>query len=294
MGLFIISVFICVLIIYFNFPISFLLFVPFSLAKYFFKHYSNVKFSPRDKFKNAVVQVVYAQSDRIKDLYAKKMFVSGFYSEFVLRQWLVVVIYSLVNTDAHESGLILHYGIMHIGFNICNRAIGVAFGNPRGVSFNKLLEGTVLSATLAGSLIGVRAGYMDDYSDVTAEDGKVERSFFGDAMTRHHQNNAGYDFNYTDKLGRDFSHAARHSSSEFTEKYLLNSEGGLCSQSPIGSEGRVIDAGKTDECLTQNNITIKESQFGVKRFAKVLDETTTFGSLFNNEFSVNNDNEDFK
>ena len=38
----------------------------------------------RDKFKNAVVQTVYAQSDRIKDLYAKKMFVSGFYSEFVL------------------------------------------------------------------------------------------------------------------------------------------------------------------------------------------------------------------
>ena len=31
-------------------------------------------------------------------------------------------------------------------------------------------------------------------------------------MTRHHQNNAGYDFNYTDKLGRDFSNAARHSS----------------------------------------------------------------------------------
>ena len=134
---------------------------------------------------------------------------------------------------------------MHTIFSMCNRAIGVAFGNPRGVSFNKLLEGTVLSATLAGSLIGVRAGYMDDYSDVTAEDGKVERSF-GDAMTRHHQNNAGYDFNYTDKLGRDFSHAARHSSSEFTDKYLLNSEGGLCSQSPIGSEGRVIDAGKTD------------------------------------------------
>ena len=136
LGLFIISVFICVLIIYFNFPISFLLFVPFFLAKYFFKHYSNVKFSP-DKFKNAVVQVVYAQSDRIKDLYAKKMFVSGFYSEFVLRQWLVVVIYSLVNTDAHESGLILHYGIMHIGFNMYR---AIAFGNPRGVSFNKLLR----------------------------------------------------------------------------------------------------------------------------------------------------------
>ena len=43
---------------------------------------------------------------------------------------------------------------------------------------------------------------------------------------------------------------------EFTEKYLLIL-GGLV-QSPIGSEGRVIDAGKTDECLTQNNITIKE------------------------------------
>ena len=100
----------------------------------------------------------------------------------------------------------------------------------------------------------------------TAEDGKVERSFFGDAMTRHHQNNAGYDFNYTDKLGRDFSHAARHSSSEFTDKYLLNSEGGLCSQSPIGSEGRVIDAGKTDECLTQNNITIKESKLGIQMY----------------------------
>jgi hypothetical protein len=57
------------------------------------------------------------------------MFVSGFYSEFVLKQWLVVVIYSLVNTDVHESVLILHYGIMHIGFNIWNRTIGVLFGN---------------------------------------------------------------------------------------------------------------------------------------------------------------------
>jgi hypothetical protein len=134
LGIFIISVFICVLIIYFNFPISFLLLVPFFLAKYFFKHYSNVKFSPRDKFKNALVQTLYAQSDRIKDLYAKKMFVSGFYSEFVLKQWLVVVIYSLVNTDVHESVLILHYGIMHIGFNIWNRTIGVLFGNESPVN----------------------------------------------------------------------------------------------------------------------------------------------------------------
>ena len=39
------------------------------------------------------------------------------------------VIYSLVNTDVHESVLILHYGIMHIGFNICNRTIGVLFGS---------------------------------------------------------------------------------------------------------------------------------------------------------------------
>ena len=84
--------------------------------------------------------LAYAQSDRIKDLYAKKMFVSGSYSEFVLRQWLVVVINSLVK-NAHESGINTTLWYHYIGFNICIELL---------VYLVKIkLFRTVLTATLA-------------------------------------------------------------------------------------------------------------------------------------------------
>lgn len=283
LGIFLMFVFICVLIIDFNMSITFLLFVPFSLIKYFLKHHTSVNLSPRDRFKNTVVQTVYAQSDRINVLYANKMFVSGFYSKFVLRQYLVVIVYYFVNIDVPESGLLLHYAIVHICFNMHNRMIGVLFGNPRGTSFSKLVEGSVAAATLFGTAVMARVGYIDDYNKVTTEGGEVNSSILGDHMTRFHQNQAGFNFNYNDQIGRDMATAARSSSPEFVENYLLNAKGELCSQCPIGSEGRIIDPIKTGECLTQNNITIQKSELGVKRFAKVLDETTTFGRLMSKD-----------
>ena len=65
-------------------------------------------------------------------------------------------------------------------------------------------------------------------------------------------------YNYNDVASRNFAQAAKHSSSEF-DKYLINSDGGLCSENPIGSRSRIIDSEKTDACLSQNNIEIVTS-----------------------------------
>jgi len=93
-------------------------------------------------------------------------------------------------------------------------------------------------------------------------------------------------YNYNDVASRNFAQAAKHSSSEF-DKYLINSDGGLCSENPIGSKSRMIDSEKTDACLSQNNIEIVTSEFGVKRFAvkktSMFDQTTTFGQLMSKD-----------
>jgi hypothetical protein len=60
-------------------------------------------------------------------------------------------------------------------------------------------------------------------------------------------------YNYNDVASRNFAQAAKHSSSEY-DKYLINSDGGLCSENPIGSKSRMIDSEKTSKSLQANSV----------------------------------------
>ena len=132
-----------------------------------------------------------------------------------------------------------------------------------------------------------QSGYVTDYNNCVRETGNVSTSIFGERFTIRHQNTAGYEYNFNDIASRNFAEAAKNSSSEY-DQFLINSNGGLCSENAVGSKSRMIDSQKTDACLSENNIEIVTSEFGVKRFAVkkttvMFDQTSTFGQLMSKD-----------
>ena len=279
-------VFFCFSIVCFGTRLIILLAILFLLIKHYIKYYSNSFKLPNILSENVVAKTLSSREDRINHLFNKQMFISGFYNQFVTSQYLLILVYYLTHENSYECYLLMQYGIWHICFNLINRAIAASFGNSRGVVVSKLIDNTASLMGIGAGIGGMVGCFVTDYNNCTRESGDVSTSVFGQNMTLQHQNEGGYDFNYNNTISRDFAEAAKNSSSEY-HKYLINSEGGLCNENTIGSKDRIIDSEKTDICLSQNNIEIVTSEFGVKRFAvkkpAILDQTSTFGQLMSKD-----------
>ena len=103
-----------------------------------------------------------------------------------------------------------------------------------------------------------------DYVDVISNSNKIWHSSI--SSITNYQNLAGFDYNFTNIIVEILLILDRNSPG--FEKFLINSKGMLCSEYPIGSEGRIIDVGKTDQCLTENSIKVIVNKFNVKIFVK--------------------------
>lgn len=288
LSILILFVFLCFSILCFGTRWIILLLILFMLIKHYIKYYSNSFNLPNRLSENVVVKTLSSRNDRINNLFNNQMFISGFYNQFVTSQYLLIVAYYLTHENSYECHLLMQYGIWHICFNLINRAIAASFGNPRGVVVSKVIDNTASLVAIGAGIGGMVGCFVTDSNNCTRESGNVSQSVFGQNMTLRHQNSGGYLFNYNDIVSRNFAEAAKNSSSEFN-KYLINSQGGLCSENAIGSQDRIIDSAKTDQCLSQNNIEIVTSEFGVKRFAVkkpvILDQTSTFGQLMSKDLS---------
>lgn len=95
LAIIIIFLFLCFSIIYFGTRTIILVIIPVLLIKYYFKYYSNNSFDLVNRLKdNVVAKTLSARTKRIDNLFSRTMFVSGFYNQFVSRQyWLILAYY---------------------------------------------------------------------------------------------------------------------------------------------------------------------------------------------------------
>ena len=253
-----------ILVVYFDLTIGILYFV--SIIIYGFLVY-----------KTGILETSFETRLLINRLYMKTMFVSGFYNRFAKIQLLLVLAFnSLVPSDL-ESGPLLWYSLFHVYWNFLTRYVGIFFGDviseenssdsPISFNLSKIQETLIIILSLGIGLLFV--GYVVssyDYVDVISNSNKIWHSSISESITRYYQNLAGFDYNFTNIIGRDIADTVRNSPG--FEKFLINSKGMLCSEYPIGSEGRIIDVGKTDQCLTENSIKVIVNKFNVKIFVK--------------------------
>jgi hypothetical protein len=151
----IIFLFLCFSIIYFGTRTSILVIIPVLLIKYYFKYYPNNSFDLNRLKDNVVAKTLSARTKRIDNLFSRTMFVSGFYNQFVSRQYWLILAYYLTHENSYECFLLIQYGIFHICLNITNRSIAALFGNPRGVIVSKTVD---TMASIIGISVAIGGG----------------------------------------------------------------------------------------------------------------------------------------
>jgi hypothetical protein len=151
----IIFLFLCFSIIYFGTRTSILVIIPVLLIKYYFKYYPNNSFDFNRLKDNVVAKTLSARTKRIDNLFSRTMFVSGFYNQFVSRQYWLILAYYLTHENSYECFLLIQYGIFHICLNITNRSIAALFGNPRGVIVSKTVD---TMASIIGISVAIGGG----------------------------------------------------------------------------------------------------------------------------------------
>jgi hypothetical protein len=151
----IIFLFLCFSIIYFGTRTSILVIIPVLLIKYYFKYYPNNSFDLNRLKDNVVAKSLSARTKSIDNLFSRTMFVSGFYNQFVSRQYWLILAYYLTHENSYECFLLIQYGIFHICLNITNRSIAALFGNPRGVIVSKTVD---TMASIIGISVAIGGG----------------------------------------------------------------------------------------------------------------------------------------
>jgi hypothetical protein len=161
LAIIIIFLFLCFSIIYFGTRTIILVIIPVLLIKYYFKYYSNNSFDLVSRLKdNVVAKTLSARTKRIDNLFSRTMFVSGFYNQFVSRQYWLIVAYYLTHETSYECFLLVQYGIFHICLNITNRSIAALFGNPRGIVVSKTVDTMASIIGITVAIGGAATGFV--------------------------------------------------------------------------------------------------------------------------------------